>query len=98
MKRQVRRFPPHQNGKVISIVVTIGMLPLFCLSVLPPIFLAPDADPSGNPIGLPLFLMLLLPALYLVFTYLSVCFGCWLYNLLFNHIGGVELEFHEERP
>jgi hypothetical protein len=98
MKRQVRRFPPHQNGKVISIVVTLGMLPLFLVSILPPLLLMPATESGGIPVGLPFFLALLLPLLYLIFTYLSVCFGCWLYNLLFHHIGGVELEFLDEQP
>jgi len=32
------------------------------------------------------------PIIYLVMGYLSVAVGCWLYNVMFKHIGGIEFE------
>jgi hypothetical protein len=37
-------------------------------------------------------MFLLGPVFYLVFTYVSVVVACWLYNLMYRYIGGIEYE------
>jgi hypothetical protein len=58
--------------------------------VVPIMFMASLASPAeSNP---PMLLVLLFPVFYLVFGYLSVVVGCWLYNVMFKYIGGIEYE------
>jgi hypothetical protein len=86
VKHQVRRFSPHQNGKVFGVLMAIGSL----VFVVPIMFVASLASPAEN--NPPMLLMLLFPVFYLVFGYLSVVVGCWLYNVMFKYIGGIEYE------
>lgn len=89
MKHQVRRFTPHQNGKVFGVLMAIGSL----VFVVPIMFAASLASPAEN--SPPLLLMVLFPVFYLVFGYLSVAVGSWLYNVMFKYIGGVEYEVEQ---
>lgn len=100
MKKQIERLTPHQNGKVLGVLTAVGTLPMFALTMLPMIFMMPKVDPNGNPIDMPFgvfpfAMFFLMPVFYLIFTYLSVAFGCWLYNKFFRFIGGFEFEFKE---
>ena len=86
MKNQIERFSPHQNGKVFAVLMAITSLvflipfALFASAAMPP-----DRGPS-------LFVLILLPLFYLVFTYLSIAAGCWFYNVMYKYIGGIEFE------
>jgi hypothetical protein len=86
MKQQVSRLTPHQNAKVLGILIALLSLvfsvPLFLVSLA--------AGPQEN--GPPAFIFLLLPVMYLFVGYLSVAGGCLLYNFLFKYIGGIEYE------
>ena len=86
MKQQVQRFSPHQNGKVFGVLMAIGSLVFLVPMFLIFAFAAPQ---EGGP---PAFVVLLFPLMYLVFGYLSVAVGCWLYNIMFKYIGGIEYE------
>ncbi len=74
-------------------VITV---PMFSAMIIPMIFMTPEVDRSGNPIefGFPYEMLIIMPFLYLVFTYLFVAVGCWLYNKLYRIIGGLEFEFN----
>lgn len=98
MKRQIRRLAPHQNGKVAGILMAITSLPMFALTIIPMLLTMPKVDQAGNPIdfGFPFVIFLFMPVLYLVFTYLFVGFGCWVYNVFYKWIGGIEFEFSPE--
>ena len=50
----------------------------------------PDRLPDGQ--SFPFFMVFAFPIIYLVMGYLSVAVGCWLYNVMFKHIGGIEFE------
>jgi hypothetical protein len=89
MKLQVRRFNPHQNGKVLGALMAISSL----VFVVPIMFAASLASPTED--DLPVIFMVLLPAFYLVFGYLSVAIGSWLYNVMFKYIGGLEYEVEQ---
>jgi hypothetical protein len=98
MKKQIKRLAPHQNGKVLGILMALSTLPMFALMMLPMFIMMPKVDGSGNPIDrfFPFGMFLLMPVFYLIFTYLFVAFGSWLYNILYKFIGGLEFEFNEE--
>ena len=86
MKRHIARFSPHQNGKVLAVVT--GALSVFFVAplLLYMFFSLPRAEAP------PAFLLLVMPLVYAVLTYLSVVVGCALYNVLFQYIGGIEFE------
>jgi hypothetical protein len=92
------RLSPHQNGKVAGVLMAIITLPMFLLMMIPMFFMMPKVDNAGNPIasGFPFVMFLLMPIIYLVFTYLFVAIGCWLYNKFFKLLGGFEFEFKGE--
>jgi len=97
LKKQIKRLSPHQNGKVFGIITALVTLPMFVITMIPMLFMFPKVDHAGNPInfGFPSLMFLLMPFFYLIFTYLFVVLGCWLYNILFRFLGGFEFEFHE---
>jgi hypothetical protein len=87
MKQQIVRLSPHQNGKVFGILSGIASL-IF----LVPFYLTFAATMPPNMPGPPKLMFLLGPVFYLVFTYVSVVVACWLYNLMYRYIGGIEYE------
>jgi hypothetical protein len=86
MRVQIERFSPHQNAKVFAVLFAVTSL----VFIVPFMLLAGLSAPKDE--GPPMFLVLLFPVIYLVFGYISVAVGCWLYNSMFKHIGGIEFE------
>ena len=86
MKNQIERFSPHQNGKVVAVLMALTSL----VFVIPFMLLASLASPRGA--GPPMVFVVLLPLFYLVLGYLSVAAGCWFYNLMYKYVGGIEFE------
>ena len=39
-----------------------------------------------------MFMLLVLPVMYLVLGYISVVIGCAIYNVLYKFVGGIEFE------
>jgi hypothetical protein len=52
---------------------------------------------GNNPAGISVFLMLLLPVLYVVFGFIFAVIAAWLYNVVAKWTGGIEFET-VERP
>jgi len=92
MKQQISRLSPHQNGKVFAVLMTVTSL-----IVLVPMFLIASAFmPEGQRI--PVLVMVLLPAIYLVIGYLGTALACAIYNLVAKVVGGIEFEARPEQP
>ena len=91
MIKQIERFSPHQNAKVIAILMALASL----VFMLPFLLFASVVAPRG--IGMPLSMMVLFPVIYLVLGYLGVA-SCWIYNAMFKHIGGIEYEEGPSAP
>jgi len=86
MKQQIARLSPHQNGKVFAVLMALGSFVFLVPVMVMASFMAPsESTPSA-------FMFLVLPVVYLVLGYLTVAFGCALYNLMFKSIGGIEFE------
>ena len=86
MKQQIARFSPHQNAKVVAILMAAGAL----VFVVPFMLIAFLTAPSNaKP---PLLFFIAMPVVYLVMGYIGVVIGCAIYNALFKHIGGIEFE------
>lgn len=88
MKIQIRRFSPHQNAKVISILMAVSSLvlfvPLYLLFVL-----VPPEDGQARP---PVYMLLVFPLVYLVMGYVMVAIACAIYNLVARYTGGIEYD------
>ncbi|MHB8348150.1 MAG: hypothetical protein ACYDHM_13440 [Acidiferrobacterales bacterium] len=92
MKKQISRLSPHQNGKVVGILMAVTSL-VFVLPMSIGMFLsAPALDQHGNPVIFPKLLMILFPVIYLVSGYLFMVVWSFVYNFLFRYIGGFEFE------
>lgn len=86
MNQQVARLSPHQNGKVVAVLMAVTSL----IFIIPFFVFFGLVGPAGS--RPPLLMMLLMPILYLVIGYVSVAIGCALYNFLYRYIGGFEYE------
>lgn len=95
MTKQIRKFSSHQTAKVFAILMAVGSLPMFLPMIVIAFISGPATDGQGNPVGFPFMIFAMFPFLYLVFGYISVRIGCWLYNTLYKYIGGIELEIVE---
>jgi hypothetical protein len=96
MKKQIRRLSPHQNGKVLGILMAISSLVIVIPMSFFMFFITPDVDQRGNSVNFQQFIFILLPFIYLVFGYLATVIGCLIYNFLFKFIGGFEYESTDE--
>jgi len=85
MKQQISRFSPHQNGKVVAVLMAV-----VSLIVLIPFFLIASVAGVGE--RAPFWIVFVIPIVYLVFGYLSVVIGCALYNVFVPILGGFEYE------
>ncbi|MGD2074631.1 MAG: hypothetical protein PVG38_06875 [Gammaproteobacteria bacterium] len=95
---QIRRLSPHQNGKVIALLMVVVSLPLFVLMAVTVWLAGPPVDQHGGPLAFPLFMFFILPFFYLIFAYIAVALVCVIYNLLFRVVGGFELELTDHEP
>ena len=86
MKQQISRLSPHQNGKVFAVLMTVTSL----IFLVPMFLIASAFMPEGK--GMPVLMMVLLPAIYLVVGYLGTALACAIYNLVAKVIGGIEFE------
>jgi hypothetical protein len=86
MKQQVARFSPHQNGKVMAV-----MMALISIIFLLPFMLIGSMLGLGRG-GAPIWALLVVPVFYLVITYVMFAIGCAIYNALVPFIGGFEYE------
>lgn len=96
MKIQIYRLSPHQNAKVFGVLMGMATLvfavPMFFIFLSMPL----GVDANGKPIEAPpAWLFLFFPIAYLVMGYVITAIGCWFYNVMFRHIGGIEYETRE---
>jgi len=86
MKQQVTRLSPHQNGKIVAVLMAVTSL----VFVVPAVLVSNTFGDKEN--ALPLFMVLLLPIVYLILTYLMTAVGCFVYNFAAKFVGGIEFE------
>jgi len=96
VKKQIKRLSPHQNGKVFGILMGVSslifLLPMFAMMS----FSMPQVDQNGSPVNFPILMFFLMPFFYLIFGYISVAIGCFIYNFLVKYIGGIEFELEDK--
>ncbi len=86
MKQQIARFSPHQNGKVMAVMMAV----LSLIFVLPFALIGSFFDAGEGRFSI--WMVVLLPVFYLVATYVAWVIGCALYNVLVPLVGGFEYE------
>lgn len=92
MIHQIERLSPHQNAKVLAVLMALGSLVFFV-----PFFIFAFASAPAQAQAHPsIWLFALMPLIYLVFGYLMVAIGCWLYNTMFRFVGGIEYTSRSE--
>ncbi|MCG7529976.1 DUF3566 domain-containing protein [Psychrobium sp. MM17-31] len=90
MKKQIKRLSPHQNGKVIGILMAACSMPLLLLGI------TMDYSVSHVLPNSKVFSMFLaIPLIYLVVGYLFSVIFCVIYNFAFQYIGGIEFELKD---
>lgn len=95
MTKQIKSFSSHQTAKVFAVLLALGSLPMFIPMIAMSLFVGPTQDAHGNPVDFPFLMFAIFPIFYLIFGYISIRIGCWLYNLMFKYIGGFEFEVTE---
>jgi protein-S-isoprenylcysteine O-methyltransferase Ste14 len=85
MKVQIEKFSVHQNAKVFAVLMALSSL----VMVIPFMLIVSMSAPEG---AFPLFMLFVFPLMYLVFGYVMVAIGCWLYNWIAKRMGGLEYE------
>ena len=90
MKKQVSRLSPHQNGKVVAVLLaSISIIILIPFLIFVNVTLPVNAR-------LPWSYILVAPGIYLTIGYLMIALGCVIYNFMFEYIGGIEFEVRTE--
>lgn len=96
MKKQIRRLSPHQCAKVVAIVTAITSV----IVVIPMLGLTLVTVPEGVNASLlpgPLAgMMIAMPLIYGVLSYLGTLLVCVLYNLVASKTGGLEFEIRSD--
>lgn len=85
MKIQIEKFSVHQNAKVFAVLMALSSF----FFVVPFMLFASMVAPEGS---FPLFMLIVFPLMYLVLGYVMVAVGCWVYNWIARHTGGLEFE------
>ncbi|MEG0922726.1 MAG: hypothetical protein RSD57_16710 [Comamonas sp.] len=95
MRIQIQRVPLHQNAKVMAILLSISMV----IFVIPFSLITMLVSPGPIRFQVVQMLpMLLMPLLYLIFSYVSMIIACAIYNALVSKTGPLEFEADVTRP
>lgn len=84
MKKQIRHVSVFQSAKVMAVLYFVISIPFVLIMAIPTVMMRQPGTGPG------LFMLILMPFLYLVFGFLFSAFGAWIYNLVAARIGGFE--------
>lgn len=102
-KITIRSFKPLQLGKVFAVLyglMAVIFAPLFFGTMaLSALASQGDAKSRAFGIGFGIFIVVLMPAFYAVFGFLTGVVGGFIYNRVAKWVGGIELEVEaQENP
>jgi hypothetical protein len=100
---EIKSFNIFQTAKVVGVLYGISFLLMAIVEFLVVVMLGHSrvvsngmvvSNASGHPVGnFPFVTMLIVvPVFGTIFSFIGVAFGCWLYNLVAPHIGGITFE------
>ncbi|MEO8102959.1 MAG: hypothetical protein ABI790_10550 [Betaproteobacteria bacterium] len=82
MKKQIVNVSPIQAGKVFAVLYFLISLPFIGLMAVGMSF---SSAPKPG-----LVFLILLPFLYLIFGFIFMALGAWIYNVVAKWVGGIE--------
>ena len=82
MRKRISKVAPVQLGKVFAILYALASIPIALFMLL--------AGSLGGASGMPMWMVLAIPVVYLVFGFVFTLIAAWLYNLVAGWVGGVE--------
>ena len=82
MRKRIRRVAPVQLGKVFAVLYALASIPIVLIMLA--------ANSMGGSQGMPMWMLLGIPVLYLVFGFIFTAIAAWLYNLVAGWVGGIE--------
>jgi hypothetical protein len=89
--REIKSFNIFQTAKVVGVLYGISFLLMAIVELL---VFTTMGQASGHPGPKPPFVLMIivLPIFGTIFSFIGVAFGCWLYNVIAPHIGGIAFE------
>ena len=95
----LRRIDPLSAAKMYAVISAVLMfvfaIPAGCLGAMVGSLGSEYGDTGGLGAGLGFFLLVLYPIMGLIFGFIGGFLMAWVYNLVADRIGGVELEFDQ---
>lgn len=101
---EIKSFNIFQTAKVVGVLYGISFLLMAIVEFLVIVMFGARvvshgmvvSNASGHPAGnFPFVTMLIVvPVFGTIFSFIGVAFGCWLYNLVAPHIGGITFELN----
>jgi hypothetical protein len=101
---EIKSFNIFQTAKVVAVLYGISFLLMAIVEFLVVVMLGARvvshgmvvSNASGHPVGsFPFVTMLIVvPVFGTIFSFIGAAFGCWLYNLVAPHIGGIAFELN----
>ena len=81
MRTRITRFAPVQVAKVFAVLYALVSIPIALIAL---------AAGSLGGQGMPIWMALAIPVIYLVFGFIFTAIAAWLYNLVAGWTGGIE--------
>ena len=91
MKKQIRHVSVFQSAKVMAVLFFVISIPFVLIMAIPTLLLHRSDTGPG------LFMLILMPFLYLVVGFLFSALGAWVYNLVAARIGARLFEVLDRR-
>ena len=95
----LRRIDPLSAAKMYAVISAVVLfvfaLPMGCITSMVGSLGSEYGDAGGFGAGLGFFMLILYPILGLIVGFISGFLMAWVYNLVADRIGGVELEFDQ---
>lgn len=92
MKKEITSIDVHQSAKIISLTMSVVSLLFSVLGVL--LLVIGIAIESYEMIGVGV-VYILMPVIYILFTYVFTALFLWIYNMLAKKVGGVRYTVKE---
>ena len=83
MRHRITRIAPLQFGKVFAVLYGLLSIPIALIMLVAAAF-APAEE------SMPVWLVVAIPVLYVVFGFIFMAIAAWLYNVVARWTGGVE--------
>jgi hypothetical protein len=88
MSKRIVRIAPLQLGKVAAVFYGIFSIPFALIMAV-----AAALSPAKN--SMPIVISIGLPVVYVIFGFIFMTLGAWLYNVVAKWTGGIEYESEE---